>query len=92
MMDFNAWVSAGAGLLGAGLATVNVVGLLRMCLQQRARLQLERERSARSAARANGFAQMVNRSHASVRFVERDDDGERLIEIGRSVDSSEVAA
>lgn len=92
VIDFNAGVTAAAGLLGAALAAVNVAGLLRLHLRQRARLRVERERSARHLARTTGFVQMVDHAHTPVRFVERDADGERLIEIGRRAGSDEMAA
>ena len=86
MIDMNAWVTAGVGLLGAAVTVVNARGLLRTHLRQRAQVQLERERSTRSIARTNGIAQMLDRPHVMVRMVERDSDGERLIEIGGPVD------
>jgi hypothetical protein len=92
MIDMDAWAAAGAGLLGTAAAAVNLGSLLRCHLRQRARVQLERERSARSIARTAGFAQMLHRPHTAVRMVERDIDGERVIEIGRRDRTNKEAA
>jgi len=92
MIDVYAWVAAGAGLLASAAAAVNVGRLLRAHLRQRARVQLERERSARSIARTTGLTRMLDRPHTTVRVVERDSDGERLIEIGRPGGPEEKAA
>ncbi|MCA2218434.1 hypothetical protein [Jidongwangia harbinensis] len=92
MIDINAWLAAGAGLVGAAVTAVNLGGLLRTHLRQRVRVQLERERSARCIARAAGMAELVNNPRARIRMVERDDDGERLIEIGEPARSGEAAA
>jgi hypothetical protein len=92
MIDINAWAASGAGLLGAAAAAVNVGALLRTHLRQRALVQLERERSARSIARTAGVAQMLHHPQARVRVVEKDSDGERLIEIGGPAGSAELAA
>lgn len=92
MIDVDAWVAAGAGLLGTAAAAINASSLLRAYLRQRGQVQLERERSARSIARTAGLTRAVRQPHATVRMVERDSDGERLIEIGRPGRIEEEAA
>jgi hypothetical protein len=83
MIDVAGWATAAAGAIGmAG-------GLLRLHLKQRERV--ERERSARSAARMSGIARIVHHPHARVRVVERDGDGERVIEIGGRHDAGAAA-
>lgn len=91
MIDMNVWVAAGTGLLGAAVAVLNGGRLLRAHLRHRARVQLERERSVRSLARTSGLAQLLHHPHTRVRVVERDRDGERLIEIGEPTGSGETA-
>jgi hypothetical protein len=92
MIDMNVWVAAGTGLLGVAVAALNGGRLLRTYLRNRAQVQLERERSTRSLARTTGLAQLLNHPYAKVRVVERDSDGERVIEIGESAVSGETAA
>lgn len=92
MIDINDWVAAGAGLLGTAVATVNGGHLLRTHLRNRVQVQLERERSTRSIARATGMAHLLHHPPARVRVVERDADGERLIEIGEPAGPGETAA
>lgn len=92
MIDMNAWVAAGAGLLGAAAAALNGGRLLQIHLRHRARLQLERERSTRSIARTAGLSQLINHPYRRVRVVEHDYDGERLIEIGESPAAGETAS
>lgn len=82
MIDIDAWVVAGAGLLTTVATAANLGRLLQATLRQRAKVELERERSARSIARTAGLTRMLRQPHATVRVVERDSDGERLIEIG----------
>jgi hypothetical protein len=91
MIDVAGWVAAAAGSAGVIASTIKVGGLLRIHLRQRARTRLEQERSARSAARMSGIASIAHHPHARVRVVERDGDGERMIEIGGH-DDFEVAA
>jgi hypothetical protein len=92
MIDINAWPAGGAGLLCATAAAVNLSVLLRTHLRHRALVRLERERSARSIARTAEVVRMLHHPHARVRVVERDSDGERLIEIGGPAGSGEMAA
>jgi hypothetical protein len=92
MIDITAWVAAGAGLLGTAAAAVKVDSLLRTYLRQRTYVQLERERSARSIVRAAGLTRILHQPRATVRMVERDVDGERLIEIGQPDRNEERAA
>ncbi|MFI7544215.1 hypothetical protein [Actinoplanes sp. NPDC049599] len=92
MIDMNEWVAAGAGLLGTAVAALNGGRLLRTHLRHRTQVQLERERSTRSIARTTRLAQVFNHPHARVRVVERDGDGERLIEIGAPAATGETAA
>ena len=92
MIDITAWAATGAGLLGAALATLNGRGLFRIYLRHRAQVQRERARSDRCAARVAGIADMLGHPQVRVRMVERDMDGERLIEIAGTADSPEIAA
>lgn len=62
-----------AGGLGFG-------GVVRAWIRHRTRLQLERERSARTAARAAGLARLARRP-GTVRIDEQDDDGHRVVEL-----------
>lgn len=83
MIDVAGWVTAAAGAIGV------MGGLLRVVLRQRA--GLERERSARSAARMAGIVKITHRPHARVRVTERDRDGERIIEVGGQGDVEAAA-
>ncbi|MEU8233990.1 hypothetical protein AB0C12_30765 [Actinoplanes sp. NPDC048967] len=91
MIDMNEWVAAGTGLLGAAVTVLNGGRLLGTHLRHRAQVKLERERSTRSLARTTGLTHLLNHPHARVRVVERDSDGERLIEIGEPASSGETA-
>lgn len=59
--------------LGAG-------GLIRTWMRYRAGLHLERERSARLAARVAGLAELAGRA-GTIRIDERDQDGHRVVEM-----------
>jgi hypothetical protein len=78
MIDMDGWVAAGAGLLAAA------AGIWRTQLRQRTRVQMERERSARSIARSAELVRIVQLTQGAVRVVEQDRDGRRLVEIGRA--------
>lgn len=81
MNDITGWLSSSAGV--ATLVTLAyVTGLVRLHVHMRHRLQIERERSARSRARTAGLTEAMLGCR-SLRLVERDGDGERTIEIGR---------
>ena len=92
MIDIYTWLAAGTGLLGAAAASINMGRLLRAQLRHRALVQQERERTTRSIARTTGLAHLFRHPPARIRIIERDDDGERLIEIGGPADSGETAA
>jgi len=81
MIEIEAWAVAAGGLFVTVAGAVNLGGLLRARLRERARVELERERSARNLARIAGLAPLVRQSRATVRLVEQDDDGRRLVEI-----------
>ena len=71
---------------------INARRLLRIYVQQRARLQLERERSARSIARTTGLVRVIGDRAISIRVLEQDCDGHRVIEVdGRSMSNQEAA-
>jgi len=92
MIEIETWVAMGAGLLTAGAGAVNLGGLLRAFLRQRARLRLERERSARSAVRSAALVNLVRATQGKVRVVERDGDGHRTIDVDRSGNAGREAA
>ncbi|MFI7601549.1 hypothetical protein [Actinoplanes sp. NPDC049681] len=72
-----------AELLSAAVAVgggLGVGGPVRAWIRHRTRLHLERERSARAAARAAGLARLA-RGQGSVRIDERDQDGHRVVEL-----------
>ena len=58
------------------------VGLLRAYIAHRTRLQVEREASARAAARGTALMGLAGTHHDVVRIVEHDRDGHREVEIG----------
>jgi len=60
-------------VIGAG-------GLVSAWMRHRARLDLERERSARLAARVAGLSDLARRA-GTVRIDERDQDGHRVVEL-----------
>jgi hypothetical protein len=76
MGDIEAWVAAAAGLLASAAGAINLRGLLRAQLRQRARVQLERERSER-------LLHLVRQARGTVRVEESDGDGHRVVEIER---------
>ncbi|GAA3346081.1 hypothetical protein GCM10020358_55720 [Amorphoplanes nipponensis] len=82
-------------LLSAALAVtggLGVSGLVRTWIRHRTRLQTERERSVRTAARAAGLARLARRP-GTVRIDERDTDGHRVVELrGPSATTSRDAA
>jgi hypothetical protein len=70
-------------LLSAAVAVaggLGVSGLVRAWIRHRTRLHTERERSARTAARAAGLARLA-RGRGTVRIDERDQDGHRVVEL-----------
>jgi len=69
---FSAAVAVAGGL--------GVSGLVRAWIRHRTRLQLERERSVRTAARAAGLARLARRQ-GTVRIDEQDQDGHRVVEL-----------
>lgn len=77
MIEIEAWVAAGAGLLTAGAGAVNLGGLLRELLRQRARIQVARERS-------EALVNLAREAPGRVRVVERDGDGHRTIDLDRA--------
>lgn len=91
MIDIGAWGAVLAGLAGTVAARVNVGRLIRTHLRQRTQVELERERSARVIARTAELAQVLRCLRGPVRMVERDSDGERLIEIGQAARTEKVA-
>lgn len=82
-------------LLSAAVAVaggLGISGLVRAWIRHRTKLQLERERSVRTAARAAGLARLARRQ-GTVRIDEQDGDGHRVVELhGPSRTSSEDAA
>ena len=90
MGEIAGWAATGAGLVMTAAASMNVGRLLRTYLRQRALVLLERERSARSAARTAGLVRLAD--YGPVRLLEQDSDGRRFIEVGRpAVDRREAA-
>ncbi|GAA1026446.1 hypothetical protein GCM10009557_04190 [Virgisporangium ochraceum] len=85
MIEIGALGAAGAGLAGIG-------GLAWWYLWQRARIRIEREGSARNIARTRGLTRMACERYITVRLVERDIDGERLVEINLPGHTGERAA
>jgi len=81
MIEIETWAAAGAGLLTA----INLGGLLRVVVRQRARTRLERERSA-------ALVKIVRATPGKVRMVERDGDGHRIIDVDRRGDAEREAA
>lgn len=71
-------------------------GLARAYLAHRTRLAIEREASARTAARMTGLIGLIGTRHEVVRFVEHDRDGDREVELGgfgsAAIDDREDAA
>jgi hypothetical protein len=68
----SAVVSVGGGI---GLS-----GLVRAWIRHRTRVHVERERSARTAARAAGLARLARR-HETVLIDEKDQDGHRVVQM-----------
>src|SRR5262245_55726268 len=77
------WAAPGAGGLAVVAALINMVGLVRLHLRNRHAIAMERERSARIRARSALLAETTLGSR-TLRVVERDADGERTVEVGRS--------
>lgn len=76
--------------LAAGLA---LTGLLRTYIGHRTRLQVEREVSARTAARTTGLVRLAGTQHEAVSIDEQDRDGHRVVELrSRLPQSGEEAA
>ncbi|MEV8504672.1 hypothetical protein AB0368_07570 [Actinoplanes sp. NPDC051475] len=72
-----------AELLSAAVAVgggLGISGPVRAWIRHRTRVHLERERSARTAARAAGLARLA-RSRGTVRIDEQDQDGRRVVEL-----------
>ena len=79
MIDVGGWLA-----LAAAVAVAMVAGadrLLRAYLAQRTLLKLERQRAKREAGRRKGLVRLVDGRRATVRIVERDADGFRMIEV-----------
>lgn len=77
MSEIEALAAAGVGLLAT------IVGAVRVGVRIRGRVQLERERAARSIAWSAALERMVRHSRRLVRVIEEDGDGRRVVEIGR---------
>ena len=82
MIYVGEWAATGAGLLGAVLVGMNVGRLLRVYVKERARVQVERERSARILARTESLVRLTDEHRGPIRVRERDRDGCRRIESG----------
>ncbi len=81
MIDLGDWLAVAAALATVSAAGVGAGRLLRVHLAQRTLLQVERQRSKRSARRTEGLIRLAGDRRATVRVVERDTDGFRMIEI-----------
>jgi hypothetical protein len=92
VIEIEAWMAGAGGLLVTVAGTVKLGGLLRLWLRHRTRVALERERSAREAARLAGLARLARQPRATLRLVETDGDGQRLVEIGRADAATEGEA
>jgi hypothetical protein len=77
LLPGNGVVVAVVGLVGG----LGVGGLLRAYIQHRTRLQVERERSARTLARARSLYWLAGDRHDDLRIDERDRDGRRVVEL-----------
>jgi hypothetical protein len=91
MINVGDWATTGAGLLGAALLGINVGRLLRVYVKQRARVQVERERSARSLAHTESLVRLARARRRPIRVRERDGDGRRVIESGPAERRKEAA-
>ena len=68
------------GGVAALIGGLGVSGLVRAWICHRTRLQVERERSARTVARAAGLAR-ISRRDGTVLIDEKDQDGHRVVEM-----------
>jgi hypothetical protein len=78
MDEVGGWLAAAAAVLAVG---VGADRLLRAYLAQRTLLQLERQRAKREAKQRKGLVRLVGDRGATVRIIERDADGFRMIEV-----------
>ena len=79
MNEVGGWLALAAAVLAAVGAGAD--RLLRAYLAQRMLLQLERQRAKREAKRSRGLVRLVGDRRATVRIVERDSDGFRVIAV-----------
>lgn len=81
----------GGELISTVLAVVGglgLSGLVRAWIRHRTRLHVERQRSARAAARAEGLARIARR-HETVLIDEKDQDGHRVVKMRGPVRGSQ---
>lgn len=81
MIDVEGWLALAAAVAVAVAMVAGADRLLRAYLAQRTLLKLERQRAKRESGRRKGLVRLVGGRRATVRIVERDADGFRMIEV-----------